>query len=134
PLLRFQSGTYWARIAAADSNAQALKNAIDRFEQAIKLSPDLWIHHLNLSVLYARAGQQADALREAKIATASAALDPVAWLNLGMALEASGETAQDAYIKALQLEPRWSEAGFWQSSPIRQDAQKQYLALPGSAN
>jgi tetratricopeptide (TPR) repeat protein len=133
-LVVLQSAYNWARVAwaSADPRNPALTNAIERFERGIPYDPGLGLHYLNLSTLYMKAGRPLDATLAARRATWLAYDDPVAWLNLGLTLEQSGDTteAEFAYVKALQLEPEWSTAGFWQATLLRQDAYTQYMALP----
>jgi tetratricopeptide (TPR) repeat protein len=138
-LVVLQSAYDWARVAwaSADPRNPALTNAIERFERGIPYDPGLGLHYLNLSTLYLKAGRPADATLAARHATWLAYDDPVAWLNLGLTLERTSDTAeaeaQAAYVKALQLEPEWSAAGFWQATPLRQAAYTQFMALPSDA-
>ena len=130
PLVRLQAAYAWAQVASHSTNSVALPTGIQRLEEAIPLDPYLGLHYLNLSVLYTDAGRHADALRAAHQAVTISSEDPVAWLNLGQRLETAGETqsAQDAYAKALTLQPRWSLSPFWQSSESRQVAFSTYKA------
>ena len=137
PLVTLQSGYNWANAVALANHApdqpdQWLHNAIARFERGVQLDPDLSIHVVNLSALYLQAGRTDDAIRAGQQATERAPDDGVAWLNLGIALETAGQMsqAQNAYVHALQAEPRWVEMGFWQVSPARQQAYKQYMSAP----
>lgn len=132
PLVTLQSAYNWANAVALARNApdEWLQNAIARFERGVQLDPDLSVHFVNLSALYLRAGRSADAIRAAQQATERAPSDGVAWLNLGLALESAGQDAKAAYLHALQAEPRWFAMGFWQSSPMRQQAYSAYMNAP----
>jgi tetratricopeptide (TPR) repeat protein len=133
-LVVLQSAYNWARVAwaSADPRNPALTNAIERFERGIPYDSGLGLHYLNLSTLYMKAGRPLDAALAARRATWLAYDDPVAWLNLGLTLERSDDTeeAQFAYEKALQLDPDWSTAGFWQATSLRQEAYTEYMGLP----
>jgi O-antigen ligase/tetratricopeptide (TPR) repeat protein len=135
PLITLQAAYRWAAVAERSGRADALQSAIARFERGVQLDPDLGINYLNLSVLYTQAERLDDAVWAAQQATEHSSLDGVAWLNLGLALEKTGseQDAQAAYVRALQLEPWWSAAGFWQVSPMRRTARTQYLDLTDRA-
>ncbi|MEP7287353.1 MAG: O-antigen ligase family protein [Chloroflexota bacterium] len=133
PLVTLQSGYEWAKLISSTSGVvepQALQNAIARFERGIQLDPDLGMNALNLSALYLKANRPADAVKAAQRATQLSNQDSVAWLNLGIALEANGDPAgaQIAYENALVFETRWETTGFWQVTPSRQAALTQFRA------
>ncbi len=131
-LIRLQAAYNWAHAATLSGGQQGetLSNAIWHLQGAIRYDPNLGMHYLNLSALYLQAGRVFEAGQAAQQAAERSPDDPVAWLNLGIALEINGvdQDARTAYDHALRLEPRWSLAQFWDTSPLRRAAQAQSAA------
>jgi tetratricopeptide (TPR) repeat protein/O-antigen ligase len=130
PLVLLQSAYVWNRVANLSNESDALAKAIDRLERAIRFDPELGLHRINLSALYAKAGHKDEALQAAQIGTERSFADPVAWLNLGLRLEEAERPAdaEGAYLKALSLQPDWKLTGFWQSSAVRQTTLAKYIS------
>jgi len=115
-------------ILAEKNNPAALEFAIHSFEQAVRLDPDWAQNHLDLGALYLKrnnsAADVASAISEFKKGVALAPDATIFWLNLGAALETSGDTqnAVQAYEKVLTLNPDLIAAFFWRSSSVRKQA------------
>jgi O-antigen ligase/tetratricopeptide (TPR) repeat protein len=110
--------------------------AVRRFERAVALDSHSAVHWLNLSVLYRKAGDLDRAIETARNATRIAGGSAVAWLTLGQHFEAANhqQSAQDAYLRALQLASHWRYAAFWTENdhPARQAALEQFRAWAAS--
>jgi O-antigen ligase/tetratricopeptide (TPR) repeat protein len=134
-LLTLQAGYHWAYAAWLDTESltqghrQHLQNAIERFERALERDSWFGIHYVNLAALYLQAGRAAESVSAARRATVLAGSDAAAWLMLGIAQEINTEDSTAAYLQTLKIEPRWSEAAFWQETEARRTALTQYLNL-----
>jgi tetratricopeptide (TPR) repeat protein len=132
--LSLRAGYHWANAAWLDRTSQdqrsrqSLENAIERFERGLERDNWFGIHYVNLAALYLEAGRPTDSVLAARKATTLAASDAVGWLMLGIAQEATPEDPTAAYFETLKIEPRWSEAAFWQETATRRNALTQYLA------
>jgi len=147
-LILLQAAYTWSHAAtlSGSQQGQTLSNAIWGLQRAIRYDPNLGMHYLNLSALYLQAGRALEAEQAAQQAADRSPDDPVAWLNLGIAAEMNGvdQAARKAYDHVLRLEPRWSLAQFWDTSPLRQAAQadsakdtspsRQYVNLIAAGN
>ncbi|MCC7449218.1 MAG: O-antigen ligase family protein [Anaerolineae bacterium] len=147
-LILLQAAYTWSHTATLSGSQQGptLSNAIWSLQRAIRYDPNLGMHYLNLSALYLQAGRTLEAEQAAQQAVNRSPDDPVAWLNLGIAAEINGmdQEARLAYEHVLRLEPRWSLAQFWETSPLREAAKadsdkdtspsRQYVALIAAGN
>jgi O-antigen ligase/Tfp pilus assembly protein PilF len=112
-LLTLQLGYWSADLAMRDP--ALLPGAISAMQSAARSDPAFSVHQVNLASLYARGGDHQQALEAAQAAVDRAPGNPNAWLVLGMQQEATGapNRAQQSFMTALQLEPRWFYAPFW---------------------
>lgn len=63
-----QAVTAYSALGDIYQKANRVNDAIQMTLKAIELTPDNWINHLNLALLYQRAGRGEDALNEAQLA------------------------------------------------------------------
>jgi tetratricopeptide (TPR) repeat protein len=93
--------------------AGRIQDAIAAHERALQLDPDLVMAHVNLIILYGKAGefQKAEAQFQAAVALSPDKL-PDAYYNHGVLLMEEGklDEAQLAFRKALEIEPTYADA------------------------
>ncbi len=89
-------------------NSGSLIEAIDKLEQALKLSPDLTEAHYNLGVALSRLGKSEAAQKHFKVVVDSGADLPSAWISLAVNYQNSGklEEAIEIYKNALERFPK----------------------------
>ena len=82
------------------------KTAIDKYSQAIAVSPTNPIYLSNRAAAYSASGDHAAAVRDAEIAVASDPKYTKAWSRLGLARFAMGDArgSVDAYTKGIEYE------------------------------
>jgi len=136
PLLNREAGYALAELAATGDEA-ALQNATDRFQAAVNQDPNFALHWLNLGALLKEAGRLDEARTAMETAAARAYRWGLAWLNLGEVceLQADEVCARQAYLKALELAPEWTQDPYWNETTLRQGAVTAAKAIhPGNAN
>ena len=123
PLYQAEAGLMAAELARQGETGAEAK-AVEHFETAVRLDPNVAPHHLNLGALYRSQGRISEALIEFEEAARLAPNWDLAALQVGLAAEDLGETdkAVRAYWSALKLLPEWANAPFWQDSTLRQQA------------
>lgn len=86
--------------------------AIEKYEQAIKLQPDTALFYNNLGNAQSQMGQRDAAINNIQKALALKPGYWEAWMNLGLAYEGKGDipSAIAAHQHALQLKPNYAEA------------------------
>lgn len=117
PLVALQTAYAWANQPDNSHTQQA----IERFQAAMLLDPQMSMHPLNLAALYARLGDYDNAITMAQHSTELAPEHATAWLNLGIYHEQAGnqQEATAAYSEALQWRPDWLRSTFWDTSELR---------------
>lgn len=110
-----------AAVLAQQGQQEMLDIATTALQTTIQHEPSWALNHANLAVLYLANNQPDQAVLEAQNAVKLAPRAPLYALNMGTILEQTGDTdqAQSAYLQALDLNPTWATASFWQESSLR---------------
>ena len=92
--------------------SHAPDEAVGVLEKALRIDPSYTDARNHLAVAYALLGRFQDALEQLRRAVADNPDHSLSWTNLGVTLEAVGDTkgAHDAYSEAIRLQPDSSEA------------------------
>jgi tetratricopeptide (TPR) repeat protein len=126
---------YWAEyayacgLAAADGDEAYLQQGIDAYQHALKLERPHALWWANLASLQWQAGERVRAIDAMREAARYAPDAPDMWVNLGRYLEMTGspEAAEDAFRRALAIDPAWGVSRFWDGTALRRrvrDAQE----------
>jgi tetratricopeptide (TPR) repeat protein len=106
---------FWARIGEAYDLAGRNDDAINAYQQAITLKPEVASYYNNLGNILGRTGK----IDEARAAySKSAALDPpnaaLAWRNFGISLYSAGRMpeAVEPLQKSLEIDPKSAQANY----------------------
>lgn len=106
---------FWARIGEAYDLAGRNEEAINAYQQAITLKPEVASYYNNLGNILGRTGK----IDEARAAyTKSAELDPpnaaLAWRNFGISLYSSNRMpeAVEPLQKSLEIDPKSAQANY----------------------
>src|SRR5208283_5217145 len=106
---------FWARIGEAYDLAGRNDEAINAYQQAITLKPEVASYYNNLGNILGRTGK----IDEARAAySKSAALDPqnaaLAWRNFGISLYSAGRMpeAVEPLQKSLEIDPKSAQANY----------------------
>ncbi len=96
------------------SRAGQTQEAIDQYEQALRLKPDYAEAHENLGVALEKTGKLQEAIGHYEQAVLIRPEYPEAHYNLGVALERVGRATEaiDQYEQALRLTPTFTEARY----------------------
>jgi O-antigen ligase/Tfp pilus assembly protein PilF len=132
-IYNLQAGYVYGLLADDEDqgdSAAALEAAISYMQSGISREPAYALNHANLASLYWTRGEKEEAVREMSKASELAPQEATFSLNLGTYLEELGrdEDALAAYRSTLELRPRWANAYFWRSTPLRQQAFESWMA------
>ena len=124
-----QAGMSSSMLFEQSGETVDLEQAIDSFEEAVRLDPHWALNHANLGALYAAAGEWEAALAQYREAARLAPRSGVYQLNLGGAYEEleDEEKALEAYAAALDQNPYWKTAGYWDETELRQAFLERWL-------
>ena len=112
---------YVLGVAAAQDEPGAAEAGITAFERALAVEDVYAPWWANLAVLRWAAGDEVGAVRDMQAALDRAPLAAPFWLTQGTFYEALGDMdqAEAAYLQALDLQPDWRAADFWDGSELR---------------
>ena len=118
---------YWAEygyacgLGAADGEPAYLRPGIDAYVRALTLEPSHAIWWTNLAALHWQARDVTAAIEAMRAAVRYAPDDPDMWVNLGRYLEMAGARAdaEEAFERALAIEPAWGVSSFWDETALR---------------
>jgi len=112
-----------AAVIAQEGDSSMLDIAIQEMEITIQYEPSWALNHANLSALYYENNQIDKAIQTSQKAVDLAPGAGLYSLNSGCILEQSGksEKAQSAYLNALNLNPDWTAASFWEETDLRSE-------------
>ena len=110
-----------AAVLAEQGDQAMLDIAIFALQTAIQREPSWALNHANLAALYLANNLPEEAVLSAQKAYELAPRAPLFALNLGDILEQTGDDdqAQSTYLQALDLNPSWASASFWEETPLR---------------
>ena len=113
-LLDDRDATVWNRLGFVELGLGDRLLALECFRTAAALRPDYPEAHVNYGGLLADAEDFAGAAQELELATRYAPGNATAWLNLGNAYRGlkAFEKAEDAYRRALSLDPKLVDANY----------------------
>jgi len=118
-----------AAVLAQQGQQELLDVAIAALQTTIQHEPSWALNHANLASLYLANNQVDHAVLAAQNAFELAPRSPLYALNLGYILEQNGDEdqAKSAYLQALDLNPSWATASFWQESSLRTNTRDTWL-------
>jgi len=109
-----RDATVWNRLGFVELSLGDRVRALECFRTAAALRPDYPEAHVNYGALLADAEDYATAATELELAVRYAPGSAMAWMNLGNAYRGQKEfqKAEDAYHKALSLDPKLNDANY----------------------
>ena len=109
-----RDATIWNRLGFVELSLGDRIQALECFRTAAALRPDYPEAHANYGALLADAEDFTSAASELELAVRYAPANAVAWMNLGNAYRGlkEFEKAEDAYRKALELDPKLTDANY----------------------
>ena len=109
-----RDATVWNRLGFVELAMGDRLRALECFRTAAALRPDYPEAHVNYGALLADAEDYATAATELELAVRYAPGSAMAWMNLGNAYRGEKEfqKAEDAYHKALSLDPKLNDANY----------------------
>ena len=110
-----------AAVLAQQGDPSKLDVAIKALETTIQHEPSWALNHANLSALYLAKDDLQNAVSSAQEAVDLAPRAPLYQFNLGYLAELAGEEEQanQSYQQALNLNPGWATASFWEETLLR---------------
>ena len=126
---QFQAG-YAHGVRAGAPDPAELEAALAYYRAGVVKEPDWALNLANLAALYEQAGQRDRAIAWTRQAARLAPKEAAFPLNLGRYYEADNNApaATEAYQRALDLRPTWSDLAFWRQSALRQKILRDWLA------
>lgn len=116
-------------VLASQGESNALFEAILQLRKTIAIEPGWALNYANLAALLEQVGDVVEAQATAELAVQLA--PKVALYQLTHATYAEHnqdlETAQNAFLNVLNLEPAWSDAHFWSESSFRENIRNRWL-------
>ena len=108
----------------AEEESVYRREAITQYQSALTGLDQLAVDHANLACLLGQAGQPAEAVRELRLALELEPGNPRYHLNLGQALEQTGDypAAWSQYADVLAAWPDEVQSSFWSQSQLRREA------------
>ncbi len=118
-----QAGMTSSILLEQSGEKKDLQDAINFFEEAVRLDPNWALNHANLGALYSKNGQNDLARQQFEEAVRLAPGSAVYQLNLGSILETlgEGEAALEVYQVVLSQNPTWKTASYWEETDLRKD-------------
>jgi len=139
-LINQQKALIVSHLAEQNSSSRQLDQAVESFQQAVRLDPTWAMNHAQLGRLLAAQGQHEEAVAALSKAVEVAPRAPLIHLNLAVTAEEAGlaDLARWEYWSVLSMKRGWSDSNFWQETPLRQrvyyDYQKWSLLDQGRLN
>jgi len=109
-----KTAEYWFYIGLAYWKSGMLKEAIEAYKQAIRISPDFDGVHINLGAAFGESGMWKEAIESFKNALRINPDNDVAYYNLGVAYGNSGRHKEEieSYKQAIRINPDYDSAHF----------------------
>ncbi len=109
-----KTGEYWFNVGNAYADSGMNKEAVEAFNQSIKIEPDVASSHVNLGVAYARLGMYKEAIDSHKQAIRIEPDNAFAHNDLGAAYSKIGmhKEAIEAFKQAIRIKPEYPEAHY----------------------
>jgi tetratricopeptide (TPR) repeat protein len=129
---------YWAEygyacgLAAANGDEAYLQPGIRAYERALALERPHAVWWTNLAALQWQIGDREASVESMRAAVAYAPAMPEVWVNLGRYAELLGhrDDAEQAFERALAVDPRWGAASFWDETALRNRVRLQHVTEP----
>lgn len=124
----FQAGLNHGKLAGgqADSDAENhhLAQAREAYLKGLALEPNYSVNWMNLGLLYWQEGQVERGLESLRKAVERAPRQAGFQLTYGKLLEETGRLrkAEEAYFKALDLQPDWADSAYFRETAFRKQA------------
>jgi len=121
----FQKGQIYGQMALDEfgylHDKDALDNAVESYQSGLGIESDYSVNWMNLGLLYRAKGDLGKALDSMVIAVKQSAKQPAYLMTLGNLYEQLGQSsnAERVYRAALDLEPDWANAPYFQENNLR---------------
>ncbi len=129
----FQKGQVYGHIALDDfgylRDKDALDNAVESYQSGLEIESDYSVNWMNLGLLYRANGDLDQALDSMVTAVNQSPRQPAYLMTLGNLFEQldKNSNAEETYWEALEIEPDWANAPYFQGNDLRRGVIDQWI-------